>query len=240
MNPSPMKVLVITAGIGCAAWLAAGLEGPARARSQETGPARITDRDYGRLSQDGASAFNDILLARRAIFDGRTDEATKFVADAEASLHTAKAGDSLFMKPESAMRKAPNDEASAAAPGAKGAAIAWLPIDIEITPGENFAANPESAAALVTARKSLENGDAAKSLATIRRVGIDVDYTVTVAPMLRSMIDIDRANGMMASRDYYGASQALRQAEAGIRFEAINDVGDVRDQVSASNAKPRQ
>jgi hypothetical protein len=228
----------LTTALALAATASACVTGVARAQPKDSGPARVAGREYGRMSQDGARAFNDIVLARRAIFDGRTDAAVKFVADAEVSIHKVKADDSLMLKAENLVARAPSDDAKAApVPATKGAAIAWVPIDSDIAIGETFVATPESSAALVGARKSLEQGDGARSLATIRLAGIDVDYTVSVAPLMLSTIDIDRAKGMLAANDYYGASQALRHAENGVRYEEFDDVGDVANQATASSAK---
>jgi hypothetical protein len=66
--------------------------------------AKVAEKDFGRLSADGMSAFEDIHLARMAIFDGHTDEAAKLVADAKTSLAKAKADGAAFSKAESALR----------------------------------------------------------------------------------------------------------------------------------------
>jgi hypothetical protein len=120
-----------------------------------------------------------------------------------------------------------------------GAPIAWIPIDTEISFGESFVSTPENAAAVVTARKNLEKGENAKSLEAIRSAHIDIDYTVAVAPLDQSSADTDQANNLIAARDYYGASQAFRQAEAGVRYEEFDDVASVKGAAATSAAKAK-
>ncbi len=192
------------------------------------------DKNFGRLSTDGVSAFNDLHLARIAIFDGKTDEAAKFVADAQASLAKARQDDTILTK----------DEASFKVPGAKpgkrpepGPAIAWIPIDSEFVLGETFQSTPEKAAAMVTARKGLDKGDGAAALQAIRLAKVDVDYTVALAPLDRSVTDVDAAAKHIAEHDWYAASQSLKLAEDGIRFDEIDDVGSVVGKPVAMNGK---
>jgi hypothetical protein len=179
-----------------------------------------------------------VHLARRAIFDGKTDEAAKFVADAQESLAKAKTDEAVFMKAESAMHAPTAGGAKAlTAPAKATAPIAWIPIDSEIALGETFKSTPEAAAAVVTARKSLEKGENAKSLEAIKVARIDVDYSVAVAPLDQSIAAINQAKSLIASHDYYGASQALRQAEADVRYDEYDDVANVK--AAAASAKTR-
>jgi hypothetical protein len=202
-----------------------------------TGSAKIADKDFGRLSSDGASAFDDVHMARLAIFDGDTNMAAKLVADAQVSLKKAKTDDTVFTKAESEFH------APYVVPKPQGKQVqittpaAWIPIDGELVLGETFQSTPEKAAAFVTARKSLENGEGAKSLEAIKLAAMDVDYTMTMAPLEKSLADLAEANRLIIGRDYYGASQALRQAEEGIRYDEIDDVANVKGQTKSAMAK---
>jgi len=206
----------------------------------DTRLAKAVDKDFGRLSTAGASAFDDVHLARLAIFDGKTEEATKLVADAKTSLAVARSDDTVFMKAETAFHVASN----AAPPPQVGTAknpvsVAWIPIDGELVLGESFQSTPEKAAAVVTARKTLQRGDSAKTLETIKLAGVDVDYTMALAPLEASISDLDRADQLIASHDYYGASQALRHAEAGVRYDEIDDVANVNAKSKMAGANSR-
>jgi hypothetical protein len=200
---------------------------------------KTADQDFGRLSADGVSAFNDVHLARRAIFDGKTDEAAKFVADAQASLAKAKSDSAVFLKAETALRSSEKAAPRMSAAAGSEKPIAWVPIDSEIALGETFVSTPEKAAAVVTARKALEKGDNVKSLETIKQAQIDINFTLAVAPLDQSIAAIDQASSLIASHDYYGASQALRLAEAGVRYDEIDDIGNVKGRTTASNDKTK-
>jgi len=193
---------------------------------------KVAEADFGRLSADGMSAFEDIHLARMAIFDGNTDEAAKFVIDAKASLANAKSDGSAFLKAESALR--PPLQALA---GKEGTPVIWIPIDSRIDVGDSFRSTAEQTAAVVTAKKHLMKGEGAKALQLVKSASLDIDYTLAVAPLEKSMADIDEAEKRIAIRDYYGASQALRHAEAGIRFDEIDDVANVKSGSAGSNGK---
>ncbi len=232
---SGLMISTLTMGASTASYAdsAAAIKAPANKASD--GPARIADKDFGRLSADGVSAFNDVHMARRAIYDGQTDEAATLVADAKASLARAKTDDAILMKAESALRGRGQVMSNTQVASGK-APIAWIPVDSEIALGETFVSTPDNAAAVVTARKGLEKGESAKSLSAIKMAQIDVNYTVAVAPLEQSIAEIDQANTLIARHDYYGASQALRQAEDGIRYDEVDDVANVRGEASASTA----
>ncbi len=203
-------------------------------QAESTASVKVAERDFGRLSADGKSAFEDIHQARMAIFDGNTDEATKFVIDAKASLVKAKTDGAAFMKAESALVITAQMPAGH---GDSGAPIMWIPIDSRIDIGETFEPNAARAAAVITAKKHLMKGEGAKALQVVTSAALDMDYTLALAPLEQSIADIDDAAQRMASRDFYGASQALRHAEAGIRFDETDDIANVRTGSAAGNAK---
>ncbi len=201
---------------------------------------KIADKDFGKLAQDGVSAFNDVHLARLAIFDGKIDEAATFVTDAKASLVLARSDNAVFMKAEAAL--ASPGQNAVTVPPAQGIAatpIAWIPIDAELALGASFVPSPEKSSAVVAARKRMEKGDSAKSLEAIRLAQVDVNYTVAVAPLEQSIADVDKASGLIASRDYYGASQVLRQVEARVRFDEVDDVANVNGSTTVSSTKTK-
>jgi hypothetical protein len=188
--------------------------------------AKIVEQEFGRLSADGASAFDDIHLARLAIFDGKTDEAAKLIADAQESLARAKSDEAKFIKAEAAFHR-PRHMASPIATDSK--ALVWIPIESEITVGNSFVSDPERAAAVVTARKSLARGDGVASLHAIKLSRLDINYTVAAAPLESSIAAGDRAGSFVRAHDYYSASQVLREAEAAIRYDQIEDVANVAE-----------
>jgi len=217
---------MLLAGVGTAA--AAADNPPTK---PETASAKATDKDFGRLSRDGVSAFSDVQQARMAIFDGKVDEAAKLIADAKDSIEKAKSDDTVFMKAESAFHAPANAPPHPQTEPAKASTPQeWIPIDSDVMLDETFQSTPEKAAAIVAARKNLQEGNGAKALQTIKLASIDVDYALALAPLDSSIAEIDDANRLMAAHDYYGASQALRQAEDGLRYDEIDDVGKVMGQ----------
>jgi hypothetical protein len=218
---------------------------PALVQADSTTPAdiaatKVAEQEFGRLSTDGISAFEDIHLARLAIFDGRIEEAAQFVTDAQASLAKAKTDQSAFVKAESALHPPQHGPAPAPAAAVPDATpVTWIPIDGDLALGETFQATPAKAAAIVSARKGLATGDGAKALRTIKLAAIDVNYTLAVAPLERSIAAVDEANTLFANHDYYNASQALRKAEAGIRYDEIDDVANVSGKISRTSSKAK-
>jgi hypothetical protein len=199
---------------------------------------KIAEKDFGLLSADGMSAFEDIHLARLAIFDGKTDEAAKFVSDAKDSLAKAKTDGSAFVKAEASLHMPAQLAAKLASDQKKGIdPVVWIPIDSRIDVGETFQPTTDKAAALVTAQKTLMRGEGPKALQLVKSASLDIDYTLAVAPLEASIKDIDLASLLIASGDYYKASQALKHAEAGIRFDEIDDVADVKTGNKGRDAK---
>jgi hypothetical protein len=142
MNRSSIAVAGLMASVVmCGSSLAAVAESPAAPKA-DAGSTKVADKDFGRLSTDGVSAFSDIHLARMAIFEGKTDEAAKLVADAQVSLGKAKGDDTAFMKAESEFHtpgqsapKTPGNQAKMTTP------VAWIPIDGDLVLGETFPTN---------------------------------------------------------------------------------------------------
>jgi hypothetical protein len=145
----------------------------------------MADKDLGKFSADGATAFEDIALTRRAIFEGRTDDAKKFVALADAGFKKAKADDSVFTKAEADLKSPPSKgsaaKASDAAPTTDAAnakpmkaPIAWVPIDGSITITEDITGNAAKTAAVGDANKSLQSGDRESAVKKRKRTSASI------------------------------------------------------------------
>ena len=215
--------------LGLVATMFAGGSDAAQSESanSQTQEHVTVDKDFGRLSDDGVSAFNDIHLARMNIFDGFTDQAAKLVSDALASLRKAKSDNEAFMKAESALHGPSNPGPRSGMP-ASATPIAWLPIDSEIIMGRTYKSTPEKAAAIVDANKNLERGESDKALERIRLAAVDVDYILALAPLDQSIAEVEEANRLMSNHDFYGANQALRETEMDVRYDQIEDIAHVR------------
>lgn len=140
--------LVATTVLGSAAFAADQATKPAV--TQEATAQQAADKDVGKLSKDGAQAFRDMHLARVAIYDAAPNQAKDYIGKAKAALSKAKADDAVFNKAEADLKtpadmtkaghatgasadKAPSDKASSASEP-----TAWLPVDAQLTLGEDF------------------------------------------------------------------------------------------------------
>ena len=215
---------------------------PARAQSQpapaqqKMTPQQISAaKDFGKLSADGSAGFQDLSLARLAIYDGRTDDAKKFVTQADAAFNKAKTDETVFTKAESDL-KPPVDTNAAASKSAAAAEpadasktaqmqkpIAWIPVDGSIMINEDFTANAAKTAAVADANKSLKAGDRKGALEKLKLADVKVVVVVGVLPVEQTIQKLDQAVAMINDGKYYEASQALRQAQAGERFDMVGD-----------------
>ncbi len=191
------------------------------AATAPAGGTGAANRDYARLSIDGARAFQDVDLARLAIFDGKPAAAVSLVADAQRAMGRAKSDDAVFTKAEADLKTAGARSGTAATPGTTPASttkIAWVPIDGQLVLDETLAPNQAKAAAVAKANQHLRNGEPDKAREVLKVASVTADYTLTVAPLRQSTADIAQASKLLDGKDYYGASQALRQAQDGVRY----------------------
>lgn len=205
------------------------LAGAVSAQQTPAAPAPTTQqkaeaaRDFMKLSTDGAMAFRALHLARIAIFEADPVAAKKLVADARAALAKAKGDSTAFMKAEADL-KAPKGMkvAPAAAPStASGPAVAWLPIDGQLTLGEDFVATPAKAAAVAEANKHLEKGQRKEAIEKLKLADVNVVFAMALAPLDRTMADVDMAAKLMDEGKYYEANAAMKKAEDGVRYDSV-------------------
>ena len=190
------------------------------------------EKDFGNLSADGQKAFQDIRLARLSIFDGRTDQAKKFVDEARVAMNKAKSDNTSYMKAETAL-KPPAGKSQPVmpqggtdkTPTATTTPVAWLPIDGGLTLGEDFVESPAKAAGVAKANEQLKNGDHKQAMETLTLANIEVSFVMEVAPLDKSLSAIGNAAQLIESGKYYEGNQALKGIEDGIRF----DVAEAND-----------
>jgi hypothetical protein len=212
---SPFVVAAVAAaGIGTAA-VAAEQSSAANSPAQQT-----ADRDFGKYSKDGFTAFRDIRLARVAIFDGDTNAAKTDITDAANALDKAKNDDSIYMKAESEL-KAP---AGATQPHTGSAEasndkIQWLPIDGAMTLDENYVATPDKSASVAKANTQLKSGDQAHAMETLRLAGVNVSFDMEVAPLQKTLAGVDKAQQLADGGQWFEANQALKGVQDNIRFD---------------------
>jgi YfdX protein len=249
-----LATTLFTAG---AAWAAS----PQTPDQQKATPQQTAaDKDFAKVSSEGFRAFQDMTLTRLAIFDGRVDDAKKFVKEADTALGKAKTDEAVFTKAEADLKPPASTTEPASRPiapatnSANGAVpagdkqadqmkkpIAWLPVDGAITINEDFAANPVKKAAVADANKSLKSGDRKAAMEKLKLADLSIDVAVAVIPLEQTITSVRQATDLINSGKYYEASQVLRQAQDSQRFDAA-DISSTpsKPAISGSSTPPKR
>ncbi len=204
------------------------LAGAVSAQQTPTAPAPTAQqkaevaRDFMKLSVDGGVAFRAIHLARIAIFEADPVAAKKLIADARAALAKAKIDSTAFMKAEADLKMPQDMKPNPAA--APGPAVAWLPIDGQLTLGEDFVATPAKAAAVAEANKHLEKGQRKEAIEKLKLADVNVMFTMALAPLDRTMADVDMAAKFVDEGKYYEANAVMKKAEDGVRYDSVSAI----------------
>ena len=196
-----------------------------------------TDKDFGKLSADGSSAFQYLTLTRLAIFEGRVNDAKKYINKADTAFDKARTDEAVFteaeadLKPPTSKDAPANKNVSGAAPADNKQAdqmtkvIAWLPVDGWITINEDYTANPAKTAAVAESNKSLKRGDRRGAIEKLKLADMNIDVTLAVVPLEQTIKYVHQAASLINDGKYYEASQELRQAQDNERFDATNIAG---------------
>jgi hypothetical protein len=229
---------VFVAALGATTFLttvAAGAADATPSKEASAAAEQTANKDLMKFSADGASAFQDMSLTRRALYEGRTDDAKKFVALAESGFEKAKSDNKVFTKAEAELKspagadaQPPKAAAADAKPEAK-APIAWVPIDSSITLAEDVAGNPAKTAAVADANKSLKNGDLDEAMNKLKAAKIAVAVTLAVMPIDSTIEKVRKAEQLIDAGKYYEGGQELRLAQADERFDMIGDMGTPKE-----------
>jgi hypothetical protein len=246
-----LATTLLTAG---ATWAAS----PQTPDQQKATPQQAAvDKDFGKVSADGFRAFQDMTLTRLAIFDGRVDDAKKFVNEADTALGKAKTDDTVFTKAEADLKPptstaqpasktiapATNSLSGAAPAGDKPSdqmkkPIAWLPVDGAITINEDYTANPAKTAAVADANKSLKSGDRKAAMEKLKLSDLNVDVALAIIPLEQTITSVRQATDLINSGKYYEASQLLRQAQDNQRFDGTSISGTPSTPTSTGSSTP--
>lgn len=216
--------LYVPAGLAAALFITAAY---AADMSPQTAAQQVAGKDFTKLSVSGVKAFHDVQMARFAIFNGEPNKATSYVQDAQATLAKAKTEDTVFMKAEADMKPTPGEKQAETTSAAAGTAkIAWIPVDGQMSVGEDYVGVPDK----TTAAKK-QQADAKKDEA-LKLSDLDVSFTAEVVPLEATISDVDKAASLLTQGQYYQASLALKSVEDGARFDT-----EVVDAVPAKGDK---
>ena len=193
-------------------------------------PTSVTQKaehDFARLSKDGARAFEELHLARVAIFNADPLTAQAWVDAALATVERAKTDDTAYLKAESELSVMPGKatETGDKTTPSTSQQQAWLPIDVQMILGEDFVATPAKKAAVEEANKSLAKGDKKGALEKLKLAEIDVSSIVALIPLDRTISDVKTANDLMQQKKYYEASVILKHIGDGVRYLAVSETG---------------
>lgn len=192
----------------------------------------VIDKDVGKLSKDGAQGFRDLQLTRLAIFEANPTQAKDMIAKAQAAFAKARTDDAVFTKAEAelkspadmAARKATAQTDKADAKPVSKEQVAWVPVDAQLTLGDDFVATPIKASAVTEANKNLAQGDQKGALEKLKLAHVDVNFTMAVLPLNKTIADVDQAATLIGQGKYYEANAALKSAQDNMRFEVIDAV----------------
>jgi hypothetical protein len=208
---------------------AGGVLGASSQTSEQTMKETSADKDFGKLSHEGSRAFQDLTLTRLAIFDGRIEEAKKFITEAEKDLDKAKNDNTVFTKAEADLKSAHSQTYQATETGRSASSteamtkpIAWLPVNGAITINEDYTIDTAKTAAVADANKSLKSGDRKAALEKLKLAGMDVDITLAVIPVEQTIKAVHQATALINDGKYYEGSQVLRQIQESERFEVAD------------------
>ena len=229
-----MATTLLTSG---ATWAAERQKAPPQTMASKDTASKDTalNKDFGKLSIAGSAAYADVTRARIAIFDGRTDDAKKYVNQADAAFSKVSTDEAVYTKAEADL-KPPADKAvpagknSTAGSSSDSSAtdqlkkpIAWIPVDGSITINEDYSANPAKKAAVADANRSLKSGGRKSAMEKLKLADINFDVTLAVMPLEQTANRVHQAAGLIKAGKYCEASQDLRQAQDGIRYDVVLD-----------------
>jgi hypothetical protein len=225
---SMAAALVLTTILGGTAFAAdqAAQQSGMQASASQT----AIDKDVGKLSKDGAQGFRDLQLTRIAIFEADPAQAKDMIGKAQAAFAKAKTDDAVFTKAEAdlktpaAVKGHPATPAKADAAPASKQPVAWVPVDAQLTLGDDFVATPAKASAVTEANKNLAQGDQKGALEKLKLAHVDVNFTMAVLPLDKTVSDVDQAASLIGQGKYYEANAILKTAQDAMRFDVIDAV----------------
>lgn len=201
---------------------------------------------------DPAQAKSLIAKAQAALTKAKTDDAVFTKAESELTTPAdlaatkakadkttdAKTTDAKTADAKTADAKTTDAKTTEIKPASKDK-VAWVPVDAQMTLGEDFVATPEKASAVTEANKSLAKGDQKRAIETLKLAHVDVQFVMAVLPLDKTTADVNQAASLIGQGKYYEANAVLKTAEDGMRFDVIDAVGlPQKAAATTTSAKP--
>lgn len=99
-----------------------------------------------------------------------------------------------------------------------------MPVDAQLTLGVDFVATPAKASAVTEANKNLAQGDQRGALEKLKLAHVDVNFTMAVLPLDKTVADVDQAATLIEQGKNYEANAFLKTVQDGMRFDVIDAV----------------
>ncbi len=171
----------------------------AAATAKATKPAH-PERLAMALSEDSFNAMRDIRMARIAIFEGETQNATRFVSQANQSLTAVD---------------------KAAAQQTAQVKDDLLPIDGQIVVADNFIDTPVKRQHIGKANEHLKKGQPEKAQDELRLAEVDASFSRVLMPVDATRRHLNAAETLLKSDRFYEANLALKAAEDGLLVDTV-------------------
>ncbi|MBC8739503.1 YfdX family protein [Paraburkholderia sp. UCT31] len=186
---------------------------------------RTVASDMGKVSGKGNEAFQQIELARLAIFNGNGSEAATLVKAAQKSLQEAQADNTAFTKAEKDLKLPPTASSATHVQADVARAsqeLMWLPVGADVTITDNLAQSSEKSKAVASANEHIKQGQRDQALNALKVANINVAYTMELVPLKLVIADVNDAARLISHHQYYQANDALRQAVASVRYDWVD------------------
>jgi hypothetical protein len=184
--------------------------------------------EFQKLSDQGSEAFQEIDIARLAIFNGHPNAAMQLIKRAQLSLIKAETDGTAFDKAEAELKSPPQH--ANPVPADNAGPIKWLPVGADLSLDKDYSADPAKAAAVAAANAHLKKGERDKAIETLRLADINLSYTLAILPVKATTTRVDEAATLLAHGKYYEANLSLKHAQDGVRYDWVD--------LNATPAKP--
>lgn len=231
-------LLMASAGatLFAAAAAAQGAMAPGKTATDQKPSAAVLN-DVAKVSDQGARAFRDIHLTRRAIYSADPATAKKDIDEAVQALSKAETDAAILEKAEADLKPPKSAPAPAGGTAPSTEKIKWLPFDGTMAVADDFVATPEKAKAVAEANGHLAKGEKQASMDRLKLAKIDLVFTTALAPLDKTIAGVNEAKADIDQGKYYEANVALKKVEDGVRYDTTSVIATPEGK-KAPNASP--
>jgi hypothetical protein len=226
-----IKNRIVVAALASAIALSSASYAIAKEKASVNPSMGVAERDYTKLSEDGFNTFRNVHLSRLALFDGKVDQAKKYLSNARTSLTKAEADESTFMAAMADIKQPAGATNEASADYNKP--IKWVPVDAQMTLTDDYAVTPENHTAVAKANDKLKKGDRKGAINTLKLAGVDLQYSTVLLPIEQTKDALQSTAEDISNDKYYQANLSLKSIEDSMTV----DVVDVIAQPEAAKAE---